>query len=144
MSEIVRWWPSALRIVTGGYWLYFGSQKWGGVDWMRPLMQANPAAEPIPGLKQVLQHVVAPNWHFFAICQGVAETSVGVLLVLGLATRLAAGAATLLALELALTVAFLSGDPALRWLYYLAVLVTAQVVVSGGGPLALERLRSSR
>lgn len=141
-SEIVRWWPSLLRLVTGGYWLYFASQKWGGVTWMRPLLQANPAAEPIPGLKQVLQYLVAPNWHFFAVCQGVVETAVAILLLLGLLTRWAAGAATLLAIELALTVAFLAGDDGFRWLYYLAVVVSAQVVISGPGPLALDRLRS--
>lgn len=139
-----RWWPSALRFVVGGYWLYFASQKWGGVDWMRPLMQANPAAEPIPVLKQVLQDVVAPNWHLFAVAQGVAETVVGVLLVLGLLTRPAAGLAALLAGELALTIAWLANDDGFRWLYYLAVLVSVQVLISGPGPFALDRLRGSR
>jgi hypothetical protein len=45
----------------------------------------------------------------------------------------------LLASNLALTVAFVANDDGFRWLYYLAVLVNAQVIVSGAGPLALAR-----
>lgn len=144
MSDLARWWPSALRLVASGYWLYFASQKWGGVAWMRPLIQSNPAAEPIPGLRQVLEHLVAPNWQFFAVAQGVAETTVGLLLLFGVATRFAALAGVLLAGELALTVAWLAGDGGFRWMYYLAVVVNAQVFVSGAGPLALDRLRPAR
>src|SRR5947209_2186795 len=84
------WWASALRLATAAYWLYFAAQKWPprGVDWMEGLIRSNPAHEPIPGVQQVLQYVVAPNWHFFAVLQSTAETAVGVLLVLGVATRL--------------------------------------------------------
>lgn len=144
MSELRRWYPSLARIVVGGYWLYFASQKWPprGVDWMKGLITSNPAHEPIPGLHQLLQYVVAPNWHLFAVLQGVAETAVAVLLILGVATRLAALAGTLLAAELALTVAFLVTDGGFQWLYYLAVLVTFQVFVAGAGPLSLDALRS--
>jgi len=45
----------------------------------------------------------------------------------------------LLAANLALTVAFGVNDDGFRWIYYLAVLVNAQVIVSGGGPIALGR-----
>ena len=44
----------------------------------------------------------------------------------------------LLAINLALTVAF-AADPGFRFLYYLAVLVNGQVIVSGPGPYALSR-----
>ena len=144
MNDFVRWYPSLARIVVGGFWLYFASQKWppGGVDWMRGVITSNPAHEPIPGLRQLLQYVVAPNWHLFAVLQGVAETTVAVLLIAGIATRLAAAAGTLLALELALTVAVLVTDGGYQWLYYLAVLVNFQVLVAGGGPLSLDALRS--
>lgn len=145
-DAVARWWPSALRLGAGLYWLYFASQKWPprGVDWMRGLVQSNPAAEPIPGLKQFLQYVVAPNWHLFAVLQGTAETVVGGLLILGLGTRWAGLAATALALELATTVAFESPDVGFRWLYYLAVLVSAQVYFSGPGPLSIDALFARR
>lgn len=139
MSRLQAAWPSLYRFTVGLYWLYFASTKWAGVDWVKGLMQSAGPANPIPGLKEFLTDVVAPNWFFFAVSQTVAETVVGVLLVLGLATRWAALLGVLLAVGLAMVVAFEVSDPGFRWLYYLAVLATAQVVVSGAGPYALSR-----
>ena len=139
MSKAAAAWPSLFRFSVGLYWLYFASTKWNGVDWVRPLMQGAGAANPIPGLKELLTDVVAPNWFLFAVAQTAGETVVAVLLILGLATRWAAVLGVLLAVGLALVVAFEVSDPGFRWLYYLAVLVTAQVVVSGAGPYALSR-----
>jgi uncharacterized membrane protein YphA (DoxX/SURF4 family) len=138
MSEA---WPSLFRFTVGLYWLYFASAKWGGVEWVKGLMQSAGAANPIPGLKEILINVVAPNWYFFAVAQTIGETIVAVLLILGLATRWAAVLGLLLATGLALVVAFEVGDDGFRWLYYLAVLVNAQVIVSGAGPYALSRFK---
>jgi uncharacterized membrane protein YphA (DoxX/SURF4 family) len=136
MSEA---WASVFRVVVGLFWLYFASQKWQGVGWMRGLIQSAGPANPIPGLHEFLINVVAPNWFVFAITQAVGETAVGILLILGLATRWAGIGGFLLAMNLALVVAFELPDPGLRWLYYLAVLVNAQVIVSGAGTYALAR-----
>lgn len=136
MSEA---WPSVFRVVVGLYWLYFASTKWLGVDWTRGLIQSAGHVNPIPGLHELLIQVVAPNWYVFSIAQTIAETVVAVLLILGLATRWAAIGGLLLAMNLALVVAFEVSDPGFRWLYYLAVLVNAQVIVSGAGPYALAR-----
>src|SRR2546421_8332925 len=136
MSEV---WPSVFRITVGLFWLYFASTKWQGVGWVRSLLQSAGQANPIPGLHELLIQVVAPNWLFFAVAQTVGETVVGVLLILGLATRWAGIVGFLLAVGLALVVAFEVHDDGFRWLYYLAVLVNAQVIVSGAGPLALAR-----
>jgi uncharacterized membrane protein YphA (DoxX/SURF4 family) len=135
MSEA---WASLFRVVVGLFWLYYASQKWQGVDWMRDLIRQTAAVNPIPGLHEFLVQVVAPNWFPFAIAQGAGETLVAVLLILGLATRWVGVFGLLLALNLALTVAF-AADPGFRFLYYLAVLVNAQVIVSGAGPYALSR-----
>lgn len=135
MSEA---WASLFRVVVGLFWLYYASQKWQGVGWMRDLMRQTADANPIPGLHEFLVQVVAPNWFPFAIAQGAGETIVAVLLILGLATRWVGILGLLLALNLALTVAF-AADPGFRFLYYLAVLVNAQVIVSGAGPYALAR-----
>src|SRR5713226_8008177 len=126
MSEA---WPSLLRITVGLYWLYFASTKWLGVGWVQGLMQSAGSANPIPGLREVLAQVVAPNWFIFAIAQTIGETVVAILGILGL----------LLATGLALTVGFEVKDDGFRWLYYLGVLVNAQVIVSGAGPFALSR-----
>ena len=126
----------------GCYWLYFASQKWNGVGWMRPLIEAAPASNPIPGLHEFLALVVAPHWYLFAIAQAVGESVVGVLLILGLATHKAAILGLLLSLNLALVVAFEVADPGVRWLYYLAVLANAELVIVDAGWPARQRSRS--
>jgi uncharacterized membrane protein YphA (DoxX/SURF4 family) len=135
MSEA---WASLFRIVVGTYWLYYASQKWHGVGWMHSLMISTAKANPIPGLHDFLVQVAVPNWFLFAVAQAAGETVVAVLLILGLGTRWAAILGLLLAINLALTVAF-AADPGFRFLYYLAVLVNAQVIVSGPGPFAISR-----
>jgi uncharacterized membrane protein YphA (DoxX/SURF4 family) len=136
---VLEAWPSVVRFVVGVFWLYFASQKWQGVGWMKGLMESTAHANPIPGLHELLVSVVAPNWLPFALAQAVGETVAGILLVVGLATRWAGILGFLLAANVALTVAFGVSDGGFRWLYYLAVLVNAQVVVSGPGPIALDR-----
>lgn len=132
-------WPSIFRVVVGLYWLYFASQKWQGIAWMKPVLDSAARANPIPGLHELLVDVVVPNWVPFALAQSVAETVTAVALILGLATRWAGVLGFLLAVNLALTVAFALNDDGFRWLYYLGVLVNAQVIVSGPGPFALGR-----
>jgi uncharacterized membrane protein YphA (DoxX/SURF4 family) len=134
-------WRALFRVVVGIFWLYFASQKWGGVSWMKPLIQGAAAVNPIPGLHELLAVVVAPNWYPAAIGQGIAETVVGVLLVLGLATRKVAVLGLLLALNLSLVVAFEASDLGFRWLYYLAVLVNAELIFAEPGALALGNYR---
>lgn len=136
--SLSRAWPSIFRIVVGLYWLYFAITKWTGVGWMKGIMDSAGQVNPIPGLRAILIDVVAPNWYPFAIAQTVGESVVGVLLVLGLATRWAGVLGLLLALNLALVVAFQLNDDGFRWLYYLAVIVNAQVIASGPGPIALS------
>ncbi len=132
-------WPSLFRVVVGIYWLYFASQKWQGVGWMHGVMVQMAKANPIPGLHEVLVSVVVPSWTVFALAEAVGETVVAVLLILGLATRWVGVLGFLLAAGIALTVAFAVNDDGFRWLYYLGVLVNAQVIVSGPGPIALSR-----
>ena len=130
---------SVARIGVGLYWLYFASQKWSGVAWVHPLMVEAAARNPIPGVHELLVQVVTPNWLVFAQGQTIGETVVGALLVVGLATRYAAGLAVLLALGLSLSIAFDIADLGARWLYYLAVFASLAIAVNGSGSLALER-----
>ena len=129
-------WASVFRIVVGLFWLYYASQKWQGVGWLHSLMISTAKADPIPGLHEFLVQVAVPNWSLFAVAQGAGETVVAVFLIIGLGTRWAAVLGLLLAINLALTVAF-AADPGFRFLYYLAVLIN--VIVSGAGPIALSR-----
>ena len=139
-------WRSLFRIGIGGYWLYFAVQKWPaplgkGIDWVHGLLVTSAQTNPVPGLGPLLGRLVLPHWQVFVTAQTVAETAVGVLLILGLATGPAALLGTLLAINLSLTIAFLDPDPGLRWLYYLPVLASFEVFVSGSGSLALDRAR---
>jgi uncharacterized membrane protein YphA (DoxX/SURF4 family) len=136
---VAELWPSLFRIVVGLYWLYFASQKWQGIGWMKGVLVSAAQVNPIPGLHDFLVNVVVPNWLPFAFAETVAENVAAALLILGLATRWAGVLGFLLAVNLALTVAFGVTDIGVRWLYYLAVLVNAQVIVSGPGPIALGR-----
>jgi uncharacterized membrane protein YphA (DoxX/SURF4 family) len=137
-------WTSVFRIAVGGFWLYFASQKWTGVEWVRPLIERSPQVNPVPGLRELLGAVVAPHWLAFALLQTAGETLVAALLILGFLTRPAALLGLLLAIGLSLTIAFLDADVGSRWLYYLAVLVNAQVLVAGPGPLALDARLAGR
>ena len=60
-------------------------------------------------------------------------------MIVGLGTRWAGVLGLLLAANLALTVAFALNDDGFRWMYYLAVIANAQIIVSGPGPIALGR-----
>jgi len=149
-SGLADTWRSLFRIGVGVFWLYFAATKWPvnvglstyGINWVHPIMVTVSRVDPIPAARQVMEQVVLPNWQFFANAQTVAETLVGVLLIVGLATRPAALLATLLALGLSLTIAFSVSDVGIRWLYYLPVLASFEVFVFGPGSLALERSRS--
>ncbi|TMC07043.1 MAG: DoxX family membrane protein [Chloroflexi bacterium] len=143
-------WHSLFRIGVGAYWLYFASQKWPeplgfgpthGIQWMHPLMQQAAAVNPISLLRDALTQLVLPNWQVFALLQAAGETAVGVLLILGIATRPAALVGTLLAINLSLTVAFTDTDVGIRWLYYLPVLASFEVFVNGSGAWAVDRAR---
>jgi uncharacterized membrane protein YphA (DoxX/SURF4 family) len=136
---VAELWPSLFRIVVGLYWLYFASQKWQGIGWMKGVLESTARINPIPGLHEFLVNVVVPNWVPFALAQTIGENAVAVALIIGLASRWAGVLGLLLAANLALTVAFGVTDDGFRWLYYLAVLVNAQVIVSGRGPIALGR-----
>jgi len=143
-------WHSLFRIGVGVYWLYFASQKWPaplgvgpthGIGWMQPLIERAAAVNPVPLLQTLLTQLVLPNWQVFAVLQATGEAVAGVLLILGIGTRPAALLATLLALNLSLTVAFTVSDVGLRWLYYLPVLASLEVFVNGSGSLAVDRAR---
>ena len=108
---------------------------------MEALIKESARSNPIPGLHEFLVQVVAPHWYLFAVTQAVAETAVAVLLILGLATRLASIGSFVLALSLSLTIAFLVPDLGTRWLYYLALIVSAELMVADPGSIALRRAR---
>src|SRR5207247_1971809 len=74
LLSVAQVWPSAFRFVVGLYWLYFASQKWQGIGWMKPVLDSAARVNPIPGLHEMLVSVVVPNWVPFALAQSIADT----------------------------------------------------------------------
>ncbi len=96
---------TALRIFTGLVWLSNGLAKLtdkGSFDWgfisfnlitrgtARSIAEGASAKTPITALGDFYQQVVLPHWGSFGAFLTVAELAIGVGLVLGIATRLAA------------------------------------------------------
>lgn len=96
---------TALRIFTGLVWLSNGLAKltdkgtydWGFISFnlitrgtARSIADGAAAKTNIPLLGDFYQHVVLPHWGIFGAFLTVAELAIGVGLVLGIATRLAA------------------------------------------------------
>ena len=115
-------WQSVFRIGVGFFWLFFAYQTWSGNGPSPAAVQAGFVTNPIPGIHEILVLVVLPNWVWFSLLQMAAEVVVGALLVLGLFTRPAAIVGSMLAIDLALTVAFIEPSIVNRWVYYLLVL----------------------
>ena len=104
------------------------------------------AQDPLPGLRAVVNDVLLANFGFFQWAITAAELGIGLLLVLGLASRLAALLG--LAQALALSLLYLSND---RWLFehplevvplaLLAVVASGRVWGVDGSPWLPERWR---
>lgn len=135
-------WRSIFRIAAGLYWLYFAAQVGTAFAALRAPIQDAAAISTVPGLHEFLVSVVAPNWYPFAVAQIAVEAAVGICLVLGVAVRKAAFAGVILALYLALTFAYLTDNAGARWLYYLSVLVNAELLFVPPGGWSLARSRA--
>jgi len=96
---------TALRIFTGLVWLSNGLAKltdkatydWGFISFnlitrgvARSIAEGASAKTPTAALGDFYQHVVLPHWGIFGAFLTVAELAIGLGLVLGIATRLAA------------------------------------------------------
>jgi uncharacterized membrane protein YphA (DoxX/SURF4 family) len=136
---VSAFWQSVFRIGVGFFWLFFAYQSWSGNGPSPAAVQGGFVTNPIPGVHEVLVLVVLPNWQWFSLLQTAAEVVVGALMVLGLFTRPAAIVGSLLAIDLALTVAFIEPSIVNRWVYYLLVLGNLELAFNGPGALSLDQ-----
>jgi uncharacterized membrane protein YphA (DoxX/SURF4 family) len=135
---VTAFWQSVFRIGVGFFWLFFAYQGWTGNGPSVAAVQGGFVTNPIPGIHEVLVDVVLPNWTWFSLLQTAGEVIVGALLVLGLFTRPAAIVGSLLAIDLALTVAFIEPSIVDRWVYYLLTLGNLELAFNGPGALSLD------
>ena len=135
---MAAFWQSVFRIGVGFFWLFFAYQSWSGNGPSPLLVRSGFITNPIPGVHEVLVDVVLPNYMWFSLLQTAGEVAVGGLLVLGLFTRPAAIVGSILAIDLALTVAFVEPSMVNRWVYYLLVLGNLELSFNGPGALSLD------
>src|SRR3954453_7714134 len=123
---------AAFRIALGGYWSY--EQHWKlppdfGVQQPRGLMFAFQQSIEYPTLglfKVFLQNVVVPNFYLFGWLIFLGESTIGLLLLLGLLTRAGALMGTAQAITLLISQASTPEGP---WIY-LAILAANLVVLA--------------
>ena len=136
---MAAFWQSVFRIGVGFFWLFFAYQSWTGTGPSPSVVQSGFLTNPVPGIHELLIDVVLPNWTWFSLVQTAGEVIVGVLLILGLFSRIAAIVGTVLALNLALTVAFMEPSVVNRWVYYLLALANVELAFNGPGALSLDQ-----
>lgn len=145
---------AVLRVFFGFVFLTNGAAKLVPGPWSTPLgylfdsstalavAREAAAAHPVAPYREALQSVILPNWPAFVAFLGVFEVVLGTLLVLGLATRLAALAGAGFGLHLqfmALSAGHWMFQHALVWL---PLLVLAVIHTSRFGLDGLLRARS--
>ena len=134
-------WQFSLRVAVGAYWLFFSSQRWFDVSWARDLLTVAAEQNYLPVYGDALRILVVPNWLFAAIAVTVVESTIGILLLLGILTKIAAGLGAFNALNLTLTFSFcrcpwVEADfPLVFWFYFSALLLNVQVIFDSSSRL---------
>ena len=117
----------------GFYWLYFSSQKWFDNGWVKPILDQAAATNPNQAIGSILMDFVIPNWQPIIIFQTVLEGAIGILLVIGLLTRVDGILGTLLASTLLLTFIGSLDAPVFVWFYLLSAFTNLTVAISDAG-----------
>jgi uncharacterized membrane protein YphA (DoxX/SURF4 family) len=105
MPRLTELWALAVRLSTGFFWLYFASQRWFNVGWVRDLFTTAAANNYIPLYGDFLRSL-AGDWFILAAVVTAAETAIGFMMVLGVFPRVAGGLGALIAANLLLTFSF--------------------------------------
>jgi uncharacterized membrane protein YphA (DoxX/SURF4 family) len=144
LSRLVDLWAFALRLSTGLFWLFFASQRWLDISWVRDLFTTAAVNNYLP-VYGVLLRTLMDSWYYVALFVTVAETAIGLMLVLGIFPRLAGGVGALIALNLLLTFSFCdcpwntADAPMVFWFYFSAFLLNLAVVREQHTILSLRR-----
>ena len=117
----------------GFYWLYFSSQKWFDNAWVKPILDQAAVTNPNQTIGSILRDFVIPNWQLIITFQTVLEAAIGILLLIGLFTRVAGILGTLLASSLLLTFIGSLDVPVFVWFYLLSAFTNLTVAISDAG-----------
>jgi thiosulfate dehydrogenase [quinone] large subunit len=141
LDERLPGWPLALfRIAFGLLYLDMALQKapWIGYGWLRGFIEQEIAHPAFGWYAAFLQDVVLPNFGLFGLQTFVIELLLGLGLLLGLLTRLAAAAGFLWQVNIALGAFNVPGE--WYWIWPLLTLPLFTFAVAGAGRvLGLDR-----
>jgi uncharacterized membrane protein YphA (DoxX/SURF4 family) len=126
-------WKALLRVLLGVYWLYFSSQKWFDISWVKPILEEAARTNPVPLVSIALSNVVIPNWQSFTILQTVTEAAIGALLLIGFLTRFAGTLGAILGSTLLLTFLGALDAPVFAWFYIFTATSSLTVATSDSG-----------
>ena len=133
MPRLTELWALAVRLSTGFFWLFFASQRWFNVGWVRDLFTTAAANNYIPLYGDFLRSL-AGDWFILAAVVTAAETAIGLMMVLGVFPRVAGGLGALIAANLLLTFSFCdcpwnaADAPMVFWFYFSAALLNLAVL----------------
>jgi uncharacterized membrane protein YphA (DoxX/SURF4 family) len=133
MSRLTDFWALAVRFSAGFFWLYFASQRWFDVSWVKDLYITAAANNYIPLYGELLRSL-AGDWFTLAVVVTVAETAIGFMMILGVFPRVAGGLGALIAANLLLTFSFCdcpwnaADAPMVFWFYFSAALLNLAVL----------------
>lgn len=133
LSQIWDAWKTVLRLFIGFYWLYFSSQKWFDYQWVKPILDRAAETNPIPTYAALLRNIVIPNWQIITRTQTVLEAVIGILLVIGLLTRVAGILGAILAINLLVSFFGSLNEPAFLWFYIFSAFMSLTVALSDAG-----------
>lgn len=117
----------------GFYWIYFSSQKWFSTAWVKPVLDESAATNPIRIVGMVLRDFVIPSWQPITTFQTVLEAIIGILLLIGLFTRVAGILGTILASTLLLTFIGSLDAPVFVWFYLISAVANMTVAILNAG-----------
>jgi uncharacterized membrane protein YphA (DoxX/SURF4 family) len=149
MSRLTDLWALTLRISAGVFWLYFASQRWLNIEWVRELFTTAASNNYIPVYGSMLR-ALTDSWLILALGVTAAETIIGIMLVLGVLPRIASGIGALIALNLLMTFSFCNcpwntaDAPMVFWFYFSAVLLNLAVLREQHHLLILRRRPTKR
>jgi uncharacterized membrane protein YphA (DoxX/SURF4 family) len=144
MPRLTEFWALAVRLSTGFFWLYFASQRWFDVGWVRDLYTTAAANNYIPLYGELLRRL-AGDWLILAVVVTAAETAIGFMMVLGVFPRLAGCVGALIAANLLLTFSLCNcpwntaDAPMVFWFYFSATLLNLAVLREQHTLLILKR-----
>jgi uncharacterized membrane protein YphA (DoxX/SURF4 family) len=127
-------WQVVLRLIVGGYWLYFSYQKWFDRTWVKDMVAAAAQGSYIPFYREFLQTVALPNWETLALLITIAEGVVGLMILLGFLTRIAAAVGAFITANLIVSFTFctcawaVSDFPLVFWFYFSALILNIQLI----------------